>query len=105
MNALQAIADRRNTEGDAWRGELTLSAALDDNQLQVVIADNGVGMTPSTAEKVFDPFFTTRGVGEGSGLGLTICRDIIQKHGGRVELVSRYGRGTRVEVLLPIKQV
>jgi signal transduction histidine kinase len=104
MNALQAIADRRNTEGDAWRGELTLSAALDDSQLQIVIADNGVGMTPSTAEKVFDPFFTTRGVGEGSGLGLTICRDIIQKHGGRVELVSRYGRGTRVEVLLPIKQ-
>lgn len=104
MNALRAIADRRNTEGDAWRGELTLSAALDDSQLQVVIADNGVGMTPSTAEKVFDPFFTTRGVGEGSGLGLTICRDIIQKHGGRVELVSRYGRGTRVEILLPIKQ-
>jgi signal transduction histidine kinase len=105
MNALQAIADRRHVEGDAWRGELTLSAALDDNQLQIVIADNGVGMTPSTAEKVFDPFFTTRGVGEGSGLGLTICRDIIQKHGGRVELVSRYGRGTRVEVLLPIKAV
>ncbi len=68
----------------------------------VTVADNGVGMTPEVLEKAFDPFFTTRGVGSGSGLGLSTARDILQSHGGDISLESVAGSGTTVKIVIPL---
>jgi signal transduction histidine kinase len=52
--------------------------------------------------KIFDPFFTTKGVGKGTGLGLAICHRIVQNHGGKLEVQSKPGAGTRFTLVLPI---
>ncbi|MEB3330504.1 MAG: ATP-binding protein [Candidatus Sericytochromatia bacterium] len=65
------------------------------------VADNGEGMTPEVSRRVFDPFFTTKAVGAGKGLGLSLCRRIVEKHGGNIALTSEPGEGTLVRVVLP----
>ena len=66
--------------------------------------DTGRGIRPEHLEKIFDPGFTTKGVGVGSGLGLPICYKIVNEHGGRIDVESEIGRGTTFIVTLPIFQ-
>ena len=70
----------------------------------VEVTDDGVGMSEETLAKAYDPFFTTRPVGKGMGLGLSICQSIITAHGGTIALSSTLGRGTSVRVELPVAQ-
>ncbi|MBA2076596.1 sensor histidine kinase [Aeromonas veronii] len=70
-------------------------------RVQVLIEDNGKGISAEHIEKVFDPFFTTKKVGEGAGLGLSVAREIIEEHHGKIKLCSTEGVGTRVSVTLP----
>jgi len=65
------------------------------------VADNGPGIPPEILERVFDPFFTTKGVGHGSGLGLFIAYEIIEKHGGCMVADNRPGGGARFRIRLP----
>jgi signal transduction histidine kinase len=69
--------------------------------LEIVFEDTGVGIKPEHMPHVFDPFFTTKDVGEGTGLGLSVCYGIVREHGGRIDLESAEGSGTRVTILLP----
>jgi signal transduction histidine kinase len=73
-----------------------------DAEAVVRIEDNGPGVPPEIQQRIFEPFFTTKPQGEGSGLGLDICRKIIEKHGGRIELESRPGH-TVFSVFLPFE--
>ena len=68
----------------------------------VEIEDTGVGISEENIKKIFDPFFTTKKIGEGLGLGLSICRNIIDIHGGVIEIKSQVGKGTTVIVTLGI---
>lgn len=68
---------------------------------QIVIEDNGVGMTPEILERAFEPFYTTKA--KGTGLGLAICKRLIESHGGTIALDSQPGRGTRASIGLPTK--
>lgn len=91
-NALQAI------EGG---GELTLSVrAPDDRNVQIDVTDSGPGIPLTVQPRIFDPFFTTKPVGEGSGLGLSICLDIVTRHQGTLTFETRPGR-TTFSVVLP----
>ncbi|MBD1900900.1 response regulator [Trichocoleus sp. DQ-A3] len=75
----------------------------DEHQVAVRIADNGMGMTKDIKQRIFDHLFTTKPVGKGTGLGLTIAHQIIvEKHGGTLEVNSEWGRGTEFVVTLPI---
>ncbi|HLZ35731.1 MAG TPA: ATP-binding protein [Nitrospira sp.] len=69
----------------------------------VAVSDTGVGMPPADAEKAFQPFFTTKEVGKGTGLGLFLSRETVVAHGGSLTLESEAGRGTTVTVVLPGK--
>jgi CheY-like chemotaxis protein len=69
--------------------------------MRLRIADSGVGMEPDVLERAFEPFFSTRPPGEGSGLGLSMVHGIIEGHGGVVEVESVPGAGTRFDILLP----
>lgn len=82
-------------------GAVQLAAAAVEGDIVVTIGDAGCGIAPELLERVFDPFFTTHPVGQGSGLGLTVARDVVRAHGGRIDIVSAPGRGTTVSVQLP----
>ncbi|MDF7814045.1 ATP-binding protein [Hymenobacter sp. YC55] len=92
-NALDALP--------ATGGELTVRAEQRGNSLVVGVQDNGVGITPEVLAHLFEPFYTTKPLGEGSGLGLDIARRIVQEHGGRMEVASEPGR-TEFTTWLPI---
>lgn len=89
-------AVRASTRG----GVVDVSSEVDADGVVITVADQGAGMTADIQAHAFDPFFTTRGVGEGTGLGLTVARDIARAHGGDVSLQSRPGQGTVVQLRL-----
>jgi PAS domain S-box-containing protein len=70
----------------------------------LTVRDTGVGMAPEVLERVFDPYFTTKGPGEGSGMGLSVVHGIVRRHGGRIDIDSRPGEGTTVRVYLPLSE-
>ena len=76
---------------------------LDSNQVIIRIADNGCGMTEEVKQKIFDPFFTTKPVGSGTGLGMSISYQIINKHGGQLKCVSAPLQGTELIIQIPIR--
>jgi len=85
-------------------GKICVATFLDDDQVVVEIADNGSGIPPDVQSHIFEPFYTTKGVGSGTGLGLVISSRIVaNRHGGEIEFESVPG-DTRFKVRLPIKQ-
>ncbi|MDY0004938.1 MAG: HAMP domain-containing sensor histidine kinase, partial [Polyangia bacterium] len=80
---------------------VVLSTSIVEDWVHIACADQGVGMTDEVRERAFDPFFTTRDVGQGIGLGLYICDRVVADHGGRIRLESKVGEGTTVTIELP----
>ncbi|WP_341529130.1 ATP-binding protein [Nostoc sp. UHCC 0302] len=78
---------------------------LDSNQVMIRIADNGCGMTEEAKQKIFDPFFTTKPIGSGTGLGMSISYQIVNKHGGEISCLSTLGQGTEIVIKIPKKQL
>jgi signal transduction histidine kinase len=84
------------------KGTLTLSTRVQDQWVQVSVRDTGCGIPEENLTKVLDPFFTTKPVGQGTGLGLSIVRQIVDEHGGRIDVRSEVGVGTEFVVSLPL---
>jgi two-component system NtrC family sensor kinase len=86
-------------------GEINISTGTTkkNNEISVVISDNGPGMPKEALQKIFDPFFTTKEVGKGTGLGLSISYSIIEKLGGRIMVASEEGHGTTFTIYLPVR--
>jgi two-component system NtrC family sensor kinase len=97
-NAVQAIEG----PGNIWITTRLQSRPDGKEQVQISFQDSGKGMTPQVMEKIFDPFFSTKGVGQGTGLGLSISYGIIQSHGGEILVKSQVGIGTEFIVLIPV---
>jgi len=98
INAAQA-ADKEDSRvrlsvklGNSWRDHLIIE-----------VSDNGCGMDEETKAKIYDPFFTTKGPEEGTGLGLYVCRNLIEGLGGRIEVESEPGQGSSFHIILPDK--
>ncbi len=95
-NAREALAQEEN--GRPGRIEVTLRRRAADAVIEV--RDNGPGIDSSRLKLIFEPFVTSKS--KGMGLGLPICREIVESHGGRVEVRSRPGAGTTVSLILPL---
>lgn len=101
-NAFDAIIAWRGTFG----GELRVAtAAKPDGFVEIIVSDNGCGISPENLAKVFSPFFTTKPVGEGTGLGLSVCYGIIDSMGGTMAVQSEQGSGTVFTIRLPMAKV
>jgi signal transduction histidine kinase len=94
-NAVQAMANERGTIMLTTRGV--------EGGVAVEVADDGKGIAPEVLPKIFDPFFSTKEIGKGTGLGLSISYKIVEQHGGRIDVESRVGVGTKFTVWLPLK--
>jgi signal transduction histidine kinase len=86
------------------RGEVTVRTRRVDGRAEVVFEDTGNGMRKRDQERAFEPLFTTKRPGKGTGLGLAVARDIIEKHRGTIHLESELGQGTKVTVILPLME-
>jgi signal transduction histidine kinase len=86
-------------------GWLTLATRADDDTVIVEVRDTGVGIRREDVKRIYDPFFTTKGMGRGTGLGLSVSYGILQEHGGAIFVDSTHGKGTTFQVALPALQV
>ena len=83
-------------------GEITLEAKKDGGDLLLTVADTGSGISPQTQQRIFEPFFTTKDPGKGRGLGLAVCQRLVTEAGGRIDVSSGPGEGSRFTLRLPI---
>lgn len=93
-NALRAVGPQ---------GTVRVATSRVGDEAIVTVSDTGMGIRPEDMERLFQPFFSTRPAGEGTGLGLALCRRIVLRHGGQIQLQSELGKGTQVEVRLPLR--
>jgi signal transduction histidine kinase len=93
LNALQAMSKG---------GQLTIKTLASRDHILLIIEDTGMGMTEEVMGQIFTPFFTTKGIGQGTGLGLPVVHGIITSHGGSIHVESKVGYGSRFEIHLPI---
>ena len=83
-------------------GRLTVGTVSGDGWVSLVVDDSGIGMSDDVVKKAFTPFFTTKEIGKGTGLGLAVVHGIVTSHGGSIVVESKVGEGTRFEIRLPV---
>ena len=94
INAVQAMPGRKDAR-------VRIASIARDEGIEVTVADNGPGISAEVLPRIFEPFFTTKEVGKGTGLGLTVCTDIIESHRGRLTVKSAIGAGAEFTAYLP----
>jgi signal transduction histidine kinase len=108
-NAFYAVTQRKTaskiTAGETYEPLVKVSShKTADGMVEICVADNGTGIPPAVAAKIFQPFFTTKPTGQGTGLGLSLAYDIVTKgHGGTLDVQSVEGEGTTFTIRIPIK--
>ncbi|WP_369975202.1 ATP-binding protein [Xanthomonas bundabergensis] len=95
LNAGQAIGER---------GTIVVSTGQDGEEVWIEFKDSGAGIPADLLQRIFDPFFTTKPVGSGTGLGLSISYGIINKHHGRIDVISSVGEGSSFRIVIPVRQ-
>ncbi len=96
-NAIYAAGDMQNRQ-------LVISGETSDEYIELRFADNCGGIPPENREKIFQPFFTTKPDGRGTGLGLCIVSDIVSRMGGKIRVESVYGEGSTFILMLPLNR-
>jgi len=94
VNAVQAMP-----EG----GKLTVQTLSSDGHVSLIVEDTGIGMSEEVVRQIFIPFFTTKDVNEGTGLGLPVVHGIVTSHGGSIKVESKMGDGTQFKIQLPVR--
>lgn len=103
INAAHAIKDKNLAQDKIEKGVIHIRTGLVDGRLEISISDSGCGIPAEIRERIYDPFFTTKEVGQGTGQGLTVIHDVVvKKHGGTIDFTSEIGKGTTFFIRLPI---
>jgi signal transduction histidine kinase len=100
-NAYQAIEERVGESAETGTIRLTTRASAEG--ITISVRDTGVGIPPEALGRIFEPFFTTKRVGAGTGLGLSTCYSIVERHGGALRVESRPGEGSTFAIFLPLR--
>ncbi|HBY77151.1 MAG TPA: histidine kinase [Cyanobacteria bacterium UBA11148] len=107
-NAIDALEERRNLQQEEigkFKPTIIIQThKVGDRSILVKIWNNGREIPVDIQEKLFDPFFTTKPVGKGTGMGLAICYQIVEKHKGKIEVISEFGQGVEFAIILPIEE-
>jgi len=95
INAIHAMPEE---------GALNIETLFDQHAVYLIVADSGVGMTEETLKQIFLPFFSTKDIKQGTGLGLSVAHGIVQAHGGDIDVESRIGHGTKFKICFPLNR-
>ena len=101
-NAFYAVDERRKQNGHGYEPTVTVKTKKSGNHVVIAVKDNGDGIPQSLLGKIFQPFFTTKPVGQGTGLGLSLSYDIVKAHGGELKVETNEGEGSEFVIQLPI---
>jgi signal transduction histidine kinase len=102
-NAFYAVAEKKKTLGEGYEPTVSVSTKKLDAKIAIKVQDNGMGISKSLIDKIFQPFYTTKPAGQGTGLGLSLSYDIIKAHGGELSVISNEGEGALFTIQLPLK--
>lgn len=100
-NAFYAVAQKKSAANENYKPTVSIQTKKLNNNIQLTIQDNGTGISPKVIEKIFQPFYTTKPTGQGTGLGLSLSYDIIKSHNGEINVQSKEGEGTTFIIMLP----
>jgi signal transduction histidine kinase len=101
-NAFYAVSKKYQRETNGYKPDVQISTKSNGQSVKIIIKDNGDGIPKDVRDKIFQPFFTTKPTGEGTGLGLSLSYDIITKgHGGQLQVDTIEGQGTEFTIILP----
>jgi signal transduction histidine kinase len=101
-NAFYAVSEKRKLEGVRYEPTVSVSTKKVYGKIEIHVKDNGVGIPQKIVDKIFQPFFTTKPTGQGTGLGLSLAYDIVKAHGGEVKVDTKEGEGAEFIIQLPL---
>jgi signal transduction histidine kinase len=101
-NAFYAVKPPKPLKGEDYEPIVFVSTKRLSDKIEIRVRDNGVGIPRKVVDKIFQPFFTTKPTGQGTGLGLSLSYDIVKAHGGEIKVQSKEGEGSEFIVRLPI---
>ncbi|MGN6196126.1 MAG: sensor histidine kinase, partial [Ginsengibacter sp.] len=101
-NAFYAVNEQKNQKPQSYNPTVFVHTQKCDGKVQITVRDNGNGIPQKIIDKIFQPFFTTKPTGQGTGLGLSLSYDIIKAHGGEIKVESKEGVGSEFIIQLPI---
>jgi len=100
-NAFYAVNERRQQNVNGYEATVLVTTTKQNGKVAITIKDNGNGIPQKSLEKIFQPFFTTKPAGQGTGLGLSLAYDIVKAHGGELKVKTTEGEGAEFVILLP----
>ncbi len=107
-NAFYAVTEKKKQQGENYEPKVTVSTKRlnsplgDGDKIEVTVADNGDGIPQKVLDKIFQPFFTTKPTGQGTGLGLSLSYDIVKAHGGEIKVETNEGESSVFIIQLPV---
>ena len=101
-NAFYAVHEQMKKLNAGYEPTVWVSTKKINDKIEIRVQDNGMGISKSLVDKIFQPFFTTKPAGEGTGLGLSLSYDIVKAHGGELKVDSTGGQGAAFIILLPM---
>jgi len=101
-NAFYAVNDRQKPNFNGYEPTVHVTTRKYDQKVEIKVSDNGNGIPQKILDKIFQPFFTTKPTGEGTGLGLSLAYDIVKANGGEIKVQTKEGEGTAFTIQLPI---
>jgi len=102
-NAFYAVSERKKQESNGYEPTVEVLTKKTDDKIEIKVKDNGNGIPQKVLDKIFQPFFTTKPTGQGTGLGLSLAYDIVTKgHGGEIKVETKENEGTEFIIQLPV---
>jgi two-component system NtrC family sensor kinase len=100
-NAFYAVAEKKKQSGDKYEPVVSVTTKKENDKVIIAVRDNGNGIPEKVRDKIFQPFFTTKPTGQGTGLGLSLSYDSINAHGGEIKMETKEGEGSEFIIRLP----
>jgi len=100
-NALYAVNEKVKLQAASYKPQVIVHTTKSGNNVEIRVEDNGNGISKNIVDKIFQPFFTTKPTGQGTGLGLSLAYDIIKAHGGEIKVETKEGDGSQFIIQLP----
>jgi signal transduction histidine kinase len=100
-NAFYAVSERKLQQPEGYEPTVYVSTKKTGNRVLISVKDNGKGIPQKVLDKIFQPFFTTKPTGQGTGLGLSLSYDIVKAHGGELNVKTKENEGTEFTIILP----